>query len=197
MIPYRLCLGLSLTVAVSATFAADLPVYKWVDAEGVTHYAETPPADNSAATVRLDVNTVATPDQQHTDYHAILEQANDLQQARLQREELRAQAREAQRQAEIRAEAQHAAGESEREQSTQRLYVPIYDHRHHRDRDAHPRRGEQSPVSPSTWHRAGRDPAFDPPQQWLRSHPRLLRKELRAKRDSEPDTPTDRAMERH
>ncbi len=195
MIPYRLCLGLSLTVAVSAAFAADLAVYKWTDAEGVTHYAEAPPADHGAARVRLDADVAATPDQQHTDYHAILEQANDLQKARLQREQLQAQQREAQRQAEIQDETQQSAAEPE-QQPPQAVYVPIYVPRHHGDRDAHSRVGEHAPTPPSRWHRAGRDPAFDPPQQWLRSHPRLLRKELRAQRDSEPDTTTDRAAKR-
>ncbi len=190
MISHRIRLGLLLSVAVSATFAASVPVYKWTDAEGVTHYAETPPADRGAAAVRLDVDTVAAPEEKQTDYHAILEQANDLRQARLQRE----QQREAQRRAELQAEMSQAAAEPEQEQSTQPVYVPIYVHRHRGDRDAH---APGSKRPPSARRRGDRDPAFDPPQQWLRSHPRLLQKELRARRDSEPAVRMDRATKRH
>lgn len=188
---HRIWLCLLLSATVPASFAADVSVYKWTDAEGVTHYAQTPPGDRSADQIHLDV--ASTPQAQGTtDYRTILDQANDLERARLQREATRRQQLEAQRQIETQASSEAPPADIE-QAPPQPLYLPVLVPRHHhgyRDRDNHGQRRSQL-------QRRDQDPAFAPPEQWLRSHPRLLRKELRRQRDSEPAVDEPQATRRH
>lgn len=141
----------------SAALAAD-PVYKWEGPDGVTHYSETPPA--AAADMNLEVIELSPPPPSQpadpADYRALLEVADRLQAARLERERLRLERRKAASESrKIRQEAQQHVDEP-------RYVVPWFSSppqfRPHpgRDRHAHPRPDQPRIRRPS-------DTAPEPP----------------------------------
>lgn len=67
--------------------AAAAEVHKWVDADGVTHYADTPPASDAAAVTRLDV-TVEASTRDKGDYYSIANQWARMHRERLERERI-------------------------------------------------------------------------------------------------------------
>lgn len=178
---------LSLLLLAPLAAADPTTVYKWTDAKGITHYGEAPPDTRAAQRIELDPAPPVSA--QDRNFHSIIEQAERLEQQRLERERLRAQAEaaraEAQRQAAQEAAAL-AAAEFYQQQSTapERIYTPVPVLPPRRFHPPHPRwRHEPPPPGPIPPHYSGRHPAFAPPQHWLRNHPRLWRKELRAQRD--------------
>jgi hypothetical protein len=70
-----------------------LEVYKWVDAQGVTHYSDSPPPESvdmaSAETLEV-LSDYEAPAESKDNYRAILAVANDLERSRLARERIRA-----------------------------------------------------------------------------------------------------------
>lgn len=178
----RIWFGLILCAALPAAVADTVSVYKWIDGEGLTHYAEAPPPDRSADRIELDLPPAsALAAAEH--YYAIVNQAQRLEQARLQRERERAQLQAARAQVErdaAQAAAASAAAEFYQQQAAQpqSVYLPVLVP-HRRPPHAH-----RPPPDRGGSQRAGRHPAYAPPEIWLRSHPRLLRQELRAQRDS-------------
>ena len=176
-----LALGLGIAVATPAATADDLTVYKWTDADGVTHYGEAPPADHAAQ--QIDLERIPAP-VQAADYYSILKQAQRMEQQRLERERQRAAQQAARLEAE-RAAAQQAAALAAAEFYQQQAQQPpvIYAPRLHPHQKRHHRVPRHRHPEPMPEHYSGRHPAFTPPSIWLRSHPRLWRKELRAQRD--------------
>lgn len=181
MQPYILILLGSALLCTNLSLAAPPTAYKWTDADGLTHYGETPPEHLDAVAIPL------TPAPEQTSrpdpgYYSVLQQAERLEAARLAREQARAEAQAAQRQAQREAaqtEAAIAAAEFYRRQEEPPavVYRPLRPHA--RQWKNHERRHHDERLR----QHSGRDPAFDPPRQWLETHPRLLRKELRAQRD--------------
>lgn len=175
-----LALGLGIAVVMPASAANKLTAYKWTDADGVTHYGEAPPADHAAR--RIDLERIPAP-VEAVDYYSILKQAQRMERQRLERERQRAAQQEARLHAERTAAQQAAAlaaAEFYQQQAQQPplIYAPrLHPHKRHHRSPRH-RRPESIPE-----HYSGRHPAFTPPSIWLRSHPRLWRKELRAQRD--------------
>lgn len=177
---------LSLALLIPATAAGEAVAYKWTDASGTIHYGDSPPAASAAQRIELPPAPAAADTRGH--YYSIANQAWRLEQQRLQRERLHAEAQAARsrtkRQAAQEAAAL-AAAEFYQQQSSQPrpAYAPVpivrHHHHHHPPLKRHPHERQQAHSE----HYSGRHPAFTPPQRWLRSHPRLWRKELRAQRD--------------
>lgn len=178
-----LALGFGIAVTMPASAANQLTAYKWTDANGVIHYGEAPPTDRAAQ--RIDLEPVPAP-VEAVDYHSILKQAQRMERQRLERERQRAAQHAARLEAE-RAAAQQAAALAAAEFYQQQAQQPpvIYLPRLHPHKGHHrlPRHRRPEPIPE---HYSGRHPAFTPPSIWLRSHPRLWRKELRAQRDYNP-----------
>lgn len=180
----KLLLALA-TVTVLPAHGADATAYKWVDADGITHYGQTAPPQYNATSIALDP-APAPAGGRDRHYESILQQAERLQQARLARERQRAEIEAAQRQADREAaqtEAALAAAEYYQQQSAPPtvIYRPAWRPHHPPHKPEHRDADRRRPP-----HHSGRDPAFDPPAAWLRGHPRLLRQELRAQRDYNP-----------
>lgn len=171
--------------ATAETLADSINVYKWTDAQGVTHYSEVPPSADNVKRIELAADPpTASPPQ---DYYSIANQARRLEQQRLERERLEAELEAARLRAQ-RNDAQQAAAQAaaalyaKQAQQPERIYSPIWVPR----RTGPPRHHAHWPrerPEPAPRHHTGRNPAFAPPEQWLRSHPRLWRKELQAQRD--------------
>lgn len=176
-------LALSLGAALPAAAADAVAVYKWVDADGVTHYGEVAPSGGSSERIDLQpAPSAATPPA--TDVGAIVDLAERLERQRLQRERQRAELDAAQRQAE-RQDAEQAAAMAGAEFYGRQAAQPtmIYPLRPpHRYPPPHSRPPKDKPAY---GFRGNHDPAFTPPERWLRSNPRLLRQEQRARRDGQ------------
>lgn len=164
-------------------------VYKWVDADGLTHYGEAPPDTTTAQRMELEPAPPST--DLDRNLYSVIQQAQRMERQRLERERLRAEAEaaraETQRQAAEEAAALAAAEFYEQQPvpAPTRIYapypVPPRGHFGPPPRWHHERHPPPPGVMPR--HYSGRHPAFTPPDHWLRNHPRLWRKELRAHRD--------------
>lgn len=103
-------------------------VYKWVDADGVTHYSEAPPAQSRAEVASFErMNLEFNPARplQAQDYYSIINQAKRMEASRLARERLKHE-RERLR---VQRLAQHAAtrGADPRASDTSNRYVyPVF-----------------------------------------------------------------------
>ncbi|MEZ5542707.1 MAG: DUF4124 domain-containing protein [Pseudomonadota bacterium] len=99
-----LCWGVLTCLPVSGGSA---PVYSWTDADGVTHYSESPPPDAATehATLELEPAPVLPPPMAD-DYYSVANQAARMEARRLEQERRRAEIRR------LQAEAQRAAAEA-------------------------------------------------------------------------------------
>lgn len=88
--------GAAVCLWFSVPLAAD-PIYKWKGLDGVTHYSETPPAAATGVNPEVLELSPLPPSQpaDPADYRALLEVADSLQAARLEREHLRLERRRA------------------------------------------------------------------------------------------------------
>jgi hypothetical protein len=91
-VPVRVVLGgVGACVCLLAlpSLEAATTVYKWVDAEGSTHYSEAPPVAAFSSVEIMELVPVASPGSERPDYRSTLEIANSMQADRLARERLR------------------------------------------------------------------------------------------------------------
>jgi Domain of unknown function (DUF4124) len=117
-----------LTAILPGVWAAQ--VYTWTDADGITHFSETPPADEQLEhTVREIEPAPVTGTPADDDYYSVANQAARMEARRLERERIRAEILKAE------AEARRADADAEaaaREQATEHArdhstgYLPLY-----------------------------------------------------------------------
>lgn len=86
---FRFVSVLSVMMACSAVPAAT--VYTWVDAQGVRHFSQTPPADTDQAAETLKLDTPPAQPAATDRLQSIRDVARELEQSRQQREQQRAQ----------------------------------------------------------------------------------------------------------
>ena len=89
---WRLLLGLALCCAASA--CAAVTVHTWVDADGVRHFADAPPAAAGTSSSEITIDGGVTPLADDVDYYSI---SNQWQRLRAERESLDALALEQRR----------------------------------------------------------------------------------------------------
>ena len=107
----------SLLLPLPAVAAADT-VYTWTDADGVAHFSETPPADAVLETRRIEIETPPGIQSAVDDeYFSVINQAERMQQSRLENE--RARTERLQAEAQIR----KAAAEA---RAANRYYAPLW-----------------------------------------------------------------------
>lgn len=138
---------------------AAAPIYKWAGPDGVTHYSETPPAAPTGVNyevLELSPSQSSTQRRDTADYRSVLEVADSLQAARLERERLRLERQRAL------AEVREARQETQQQRDEPRYLAPWFFQPHrlrpHPGRDRHAR---PYPDQPRV-HRPT-DPAPEPP----------------------------------
>jgi hypothetical protein len=71
-------------------------VYTWVDAQGVTHFSETPPPDPSVQPAMIDLMSLPPPPPtDDDDYYSVIRQAERMERRRLENEKLEAERQQA------------------------------------------------------------------------------------------------------
>jgi hypothetical protein len=123
---FALALVSGALLAVAGAQAAE--VFKWVDADGVTHYSESPPADDTPAETLTLESTGPGGMTAGDDFYSVLNQARRMEAARRADEALRIQRRAASRAAEIealQAELDAARAEAEANRETVQ-YFPVF-----------------------------------------------------------------------
>ena len=117
----------SLLLPLPAVAAADT-VYTWTDADGVAHFSETPPADAVLETRRIEIETPPGIQSAVDDeYFSVINQAERMQQSRLENE--RARTERLQAEAQIRkaaAEARAANRSHDDADYSNRYYAPLW-----------------------------------------------------------------------
>jgi hypothetical protein len=90
-------LSLTLLLLLSAPLAGAAQIFTWVDDTGVTHFSETPPADDKADSRLLDLDMPAPrgPDRTGDDFYSVINQAARMQTRRLENEKLAAEKKQA------------------------------------------------------------------------------------------------------
>lgn len=78
----------SAAVLFTATTSSD-QIYRWVGADGATHFSETPPDVDPASVEILEVVTAGRLSPPSRDYQSVLDVAKDIEASRLERERLR------------------------------------------------------------------------------------------------------------
>jgi len=162
---WRHVLLIALSLLLVHTPAAAREIYKWVDAQGATHFGESPPAGSVASLEVLEVREAeAPPAFAPGDYRATLDMANSLQADRLERERLRLE-REKLRLQQLEAESDNwRVNEAS---SPPSYYVPYYGY----PRRPHPRRPYDGkypgypPGPPHGQHPPARYPVPDVPKR--------------------------------
>lgn len=166
----NIILQLLLLLFISPALAG--PVYRWIDAGGITHFSETPPVD-TAATVQVLELPPPPPYNPDDDYYSVANQAARMEAARLERDRVHAEQLRAE--AALR-QAQAAAEPVQPPAPAEPVTIPVYTYRHFR----YPGYGSPPRVEPRH-HRHSRrplppgaaprpfDPRFNQPDRWLRS----------------------------
>lgn len=114
------CLALALPA-----HAGEQIVFTWVDADGVTHFSETPPQDTAIETyqIKLEPPPAAGP-VQNADHYSVINQVQRMQQSRLESEKVKTERLQAE------AEAKRAAAASQPYVSSgdddSDRYYPVY-----------------------------------------------------------------------
>lgn len=108
-------------------------VHKWVDADGITHYSDDPPAADAAQATSIEVPAAgARATHPQDDYYSIANQWQRMHRERLERDKI------ALEKARVRAAREQSRRESERDRQTETRYVvenrgygyPWYRHGH-------------------------------------------------------------------
>jgi hypothetical protein len=102
-------------------------VYTWVDANGVTHFSETPPPDPSVRPAMIDLRPLPPPSD-YDDYYSVIRQAERMERRRMENEKLEAERLQAE------AEIMRARREAEAAMQpppdsyadTDSVYLPVY-----------------------------------------------------------------------
>jgi hypothetical protein len=83
-------LAISCLVAFSMAHAVATPVFTWVDRDGVTHYSESPPEDDSVESFMIELEQApAAGPAQDDDYFSVVNQAGRMEKSRLENEKAR------------------------------------------------------------------------------------------------------------
>jgi hypothetical protein len=124
---YYFAMMLTLCTMTGSTDAAESRVYKWVDADGVTHYSESRPASPGTTHGTVELEPVPPPASDlEADYYSVINQARRMQEERLERERVRASMMRAEAEAR-RAEAEIDAIRWMAQQETPQVYrSPVY-----------------------------------------------------------------------
>jgi hypothetical protein len=103
-------------------------VYSWTDADGVTHFSESPPADATLDIRRFEVDTPpAVQPAVDDDHFSVINQAARMQESRLENERARTERLQAEAEARrARAEAQAARRSQDDGDDYDRRYYPLY-----------------------------------------------------------------------
>lgn len=151
------CLSLSFPLC-----AGEEVVFTWVDAEGVTHFSETPPQDTTLDSyeIRLETPPAAGP-AAAADHYSVINQAQRMQQSRLEAEKVKTRRLQAE------AEARRATADSQPtivyEDDDSPDYYPVYPYYGYRP-------GYRPGYKPG--HRPGRPvPLPEPGRRPVRSRP--------------------------
>jgi hypothetical protein len=156
----RILFTVVLLAGASLNGAQATAIHKWVDARGVTHYSDQPPAATTIPTTQLDIDTSrdsadnSTGNSDH--YYSIANQWQRMNQEGLQRRQLELQraAISAAFEARYQPAPQQAETESKR-------YVAVYPKRWHRKRgyrSGHHGGGPRQPKKPSGFPTVVRQP---------------------------------------
>ena len=79
---------ISAAILFTATASGD-QIYRWVGADGTTHFSETPPDADPASVEILEVVSQGRVSPPSRNYRAVLDVAKDIESSRLERERLR------------------------------------------------------------------------------------------------------------
>jgi hypothetical protein len=149
------CVALLLVAPVSAE-----QIYRWVGADGATHFSETPPAVEGAEVEVLEVIARQRVGAPTRDYRSALDVAKDIEASRLERERLRLEKKQLRLQNQQLREARTTSSDSDDDYRGV-YYTPYYRYppkphrRHHYHRPVYP--------EPYASHRYGR-PGHGRPQ---------------------------------
>jgi len=146
-------------------------VYTWVDAQGVTHFSETPPLDPSVRPAMIDLRPPPPPTN-HDDYYSVIRQAERMERRRLENEKLEAERLQAE------AESMRARREAEAAMQsppdtyadTDSVYLPAYPYYPgygpgHGYKNWHPGWHDQPGYSPGQPGHPQPGPGFRPPSR--------------------------------
>ena len=130
-------------------------VYKWVEDNGVTHYAEAPPETSLSSLEVLDIDVPEAGPPAIANYQSALDVANSIEASRLERERVRLERdklllqERQQRQSELAAEQRY-------DRDGTAYYLPRYRHRprHGRHPEPKPHRARNRPIRGDTQARA-------------------------------------------
>jgi hypothetical protein len=95
-------------------------VYKWVDADGITHFGESPPASAAGEVEVIEMAVIEPVTQPTRDYQSTLDVAKSIEESRLERERLRLEQRK------LDADSRRRQPGAYSEQGTTRYYYPPY-----------------------------------------------------------------------
>jgi hypothetical protein len=138
-------LAVCLSAAACAEVAAD--IYKWVDADGVTHYAESPPETAGRPVQTIDLGALEVGAVSFTDHESVRAAAAELEASRLERERIR---RERRQQLESAERGDTADDEERRYYPSFTFYPPGHARRIYIHKPRHLHRG---PDRPRRFHR--------------------------------------------
>jgi len=130
---------LVLLTAISSSSAG--PVYSWVDDDGITHFSDTPPIDESVSVRSIeDLPPPAAGISMDGNFYSVVNQATRMETQRLLAEKLRAERLQAEAEArQARAEALAAQQPAIRyEKEPDRYIYPYYPRHHHHQPGKHP-----------------------------------------------------------
>ena len=121
----RLLRGTALGLALASPAVAATEIYKWVTADGVTHYSESAPASGAPAVETVELVDVGPPAQTAPGYDAVLEVAKEIEAGRLERERLRLERDK------LRQEQALAAAREQHQDFQGTSYYPVFPYYHH------------------------------------------------------------------
>ena len=101
-------------------------VYTWVDAQGVTHFSETPPPDPGVQPAMIELRPPPPPSE-YDDYYSVIRQAERMERRRLENDKLEAERLQAEAEAmRARIEAEAAMQTPDTNADDSFGYLPVY-----------------------------------------------------------------------
>ena len=124
-------LAIGCIAALSMVHAMAAPVFTWVDPDGVTHFSESPPEDDSIESFRIELEQApAAGPAPDDDYFSVVRQMERMEKSRLENEKVRTERLQAEAEAR-RAAAANQPRASNQEYDSDRYYptYPVYGYR--------------------------------------------------------------------
>jgi len=125
------CTFLLMLLTLIASCATAAEVYTWIDDNGVTHFSETPPQQQTDDTQRIDLAPLpksSSSNDEDDDYYSVVNQAERMEARRLENEKLAAEKKQASAEA-SKAQAEATAiqqGANNDNASDDSRYYPVY-----------------------------------------------------------------------